>query len=240
MLGEAELNKTWFPPSNNETKYPIDQVRPWERSGTVAVEFEDRGHPCQLWVEYGRGKVGFGQISVWKKGHSEGREMYVHGLLWHFGYMKAKRKNGKSWKKDESVRFTARLGSWLFRREELRVDLRREKQSARASAEVLLPPPACFLEPRPGALCFSAVRGWGAVAYRDSPSRHCSDSPRTLQHKTRQLAHYRVFNILTKLLSVCIWCASHLQRWVSLIRLLTYHCRWKKRINVWRERKSVR
>lgn len=129
----------------------------------------------------------------------------------------------------------------MFRREEPRVDLRREKQSERASAVVLLPPPACFLEPRPGALCFSAVRDWGAVAYRDSPSPHCSDSPRTLQQKTRQLAHYRVFfNILTKLLSVCIWCASHLQRWVSLIRLLTYHRRWKKRINVWRERKSVR
>lgn len=65
-------------------------MRPWERHWTLAVEFEDRGQPCWLQVEYGgeKGlgksrKVGFGQISVWRKGIlREGKCRQFTLVLW--------------------------------------------------------------------------------------------------------------------------------------------------------------
>lgn len=158
----------------------------------------------------------------------------VHSLLWYFEYMKVKRKTWRSWKGNENVRLTAGLGSWLFRREERGWIWEGKGEAKESSAPLLIPPPACFLEPKPKVLCIAAVHDWWAAAYRDSPLPHCSDNPRLLLHKARQFAHLKVFQYINKApFSVFGVLLSHLQWWVSLIR-------WKKRINVWRERKSIR
>ena len=171
MLGEAELNETQFPSSNDATRHQTGPSKAMRGTGPLLGSQRQRPPlPASGWMGKGKG------LRKSKKIHWArfwGPDTVI-SLPWIFGYMKVKRKKGKSWRKDENVRQEA--GALIIQEGRSEEWTWEGKARKRVLCCVTHSPLVCFLEPRPGALCPGAVGDVGC-GLREFCPHHSAPEP---------------------------------------------------------------